>query len=489
MFDDELVAKQQATHIIYENLTDAQKAEWDSFQDRLDNLPKTEQAKPHTPAEPITPPIEINQRSAPIPDEFIETVNHQPTPVELAQVQPQVQVQQTTPTPVVPATPTQNQNQPAEFDTNIVSNKPQFTPHPTTVRHDPSVYHALSAEDDKYINPEYYRIGMVEAIDVMERLGLSLGTVVKYLWRGGLKSSDGDHMRGLYYDMDKAKWYLTRLLGKYYQPMTKEQASYVSTLLSTEFMGADQKRGELIRAVVNPFIRGEHINPEGLKIKLFGVIDEFVKYFDTDPDLLTKAVNRLFSQVSKDERDQIKAELMTSLDKGLFTHNELCYLDRVAGENIKVNVAEVGQAYYVLKAMTNFGVDNNIYHDSLTTSIHTLRKVIEFSQDNTTNTIALIHSLSNLYKQDRLAGFHLETFDKGDLLAGAGVFMTGTAWHNPNMSVELSRIARKVGRENLDLAVYTMKDNGMRVYTEHDFMGAIKFLLSQYLAYQASIVI
>ena len=56
-------------------------------------------------------------------------------------------------------------------------------------------------------HPEYYRRNGLEAIDVIERhnLNFNLGSVVKYLWRMGLKY--GESMGK---DISKAYWYLDR---------------------------------------------------------------------------------------------------------------------------------------------------------------------------------------------------------------------------------------------------------------------------------------
>lgn len=55
-------------------------------------------------------------------------------------------------------------------------------------------------------NPDCYKTGGVEAIDVIEawELGFNLGNVVKYIARCGRKS---DNVLG---DLKKAAWYLTR---------------------------------------------------------------------------------------------------------------------------------------------------------------------------------------------------------------------------------------------------------------------------------------
>lgn len=60
-------------------------------------------------------------------------------------------------------------------------------------------------------HPEYYKRNGMEAIDVIERhnLNFNLGSVVKYLWRMGLKY--GESMDK---DISKAFWYLDREVGR-----------------------------------------------------------------------------------------------------------------------------------------------------------------------------------------------------------------------------------------------------------------------------------
>lgn len=65
---------------------------------------------------------------------------------------------------------------------------------------------------DSVSHPEHYtalgaacsKCGhLIEAIDVTEQFGFSLGNVIKYVWRAGLKGS-------LLEDLEKASWYLRR---------------------------------------------------------------------------------------------------------------------------------------------------------------------------------------------------------------------------------------------------------------------------------------
>ena len=44
----------------------------------------------------------------------------------------------------------------------------------------------------------------VECVDIAEAFNFNLGNVIKYVWRAGLKDSDGID------DLRKAKWYITR---------------------------------------------------------------------------------------------------------------------------------------------------------------------------------------------------------------------------------------------------------------------------------------
>jgi hypothetical protein len=66
-------------------------------------------------------------------------------------------------------------------------------------------------ENEKIDHPQHYRSSSNhEAIDVIEswNLSFSLGNVIKYICRAGLKS--GNSME----DLKKAKWYLDREISR-----------------------------------------------------------------------------------------------------------------------------------------------------------------------------------------------------------------------------------------------------------------------------------
>jgi hypothetical protein len=60
------------------------------------------------------------------------------------------------------------------------------------------------------INPDHYKSGTIEAIDVIEAFNLNfdLGNAVKYILRCGKKDSPK-------IELEKAKWYIDRELTKY----------------------------------------------------------------------------------------------------------------------------------------------------------------------------------------------------------------------------------------------------------------------------------
>jgi hypothetical protein len=62
------------------------------------------------------------------------------------------------------------------------------------------------AANDRIDHPSHYRADSIEAIDVIEawELNFSLGNVVKYVCRAGLKSDNALE------DLRKALWYLER---------------------------------------------------------------------------------------------------------------------------------------------------------------------------------------------------------------------------------------------------------------------------------------
>lgn len=53
------------------------------------------------------------------------------------------------------------------------------------------------------INPNHYKTGGVECIELTEMFSFTVGNAVKYLWRAGRK---GDLLQ----DLKKARWYLRR---------------------------------------------------------------------------------------------------------------------------------------------------------------------------------------------------------------------------------------------------------------------------------------
>ncbi len=55
------------------------------------------------------------------------------------------------------------------------------------------------------INPQHYKAGGIESIDVIEAFGLGfcMGNIIKYVLRAGRKGSKAE-------DLKKARWYLDR---------------------------------------------------------------------------------------------------------------------------------------------------------------------------------------------------------------------------------------------------------------------------------------
>lgn len=81
-------------------------------------------------------------------------------------------------------------------------------------------------EDDKINHPEHYTHGSIECIDAIEavthdmtgRDAFLTGQVIKYMWRW-------KHKNG-YEDLQKAHWYLVRLMGKEYEKCKKSEYAY-----------------------------------------------------------------------------------------------------------------------------------------------------------------------------------------------------------------------------------------------------------------------
>lgn len=57
------------------------------------------------------------------------------------------------------------------------------------------------------INPDHYKLGDVQPVDIAEHLSFNLGNVAKYVSRAGRK---GDAVE----DLQKARWYLDREIGR-----------------------------------------------------------------------------------------------------------------------------------------------------------------------------------------------------------------------------------------------------------------------------------
>ena len=65
----------------------------------------------------------------------------------------------------------------------------------------------LSSASYDAINPQHYKLGDVQPVDIAEHLSFNLGNVVKYVSRAGRK---GDALE----DLQKARWYLDREIGR-----------------------------------------------------------------------------------------------------------------------------------------------------------------------------------------------------------------------------------------------------------------------------------
>lgn len=57
------------------------------------------------------------------------------------------------------------------------------------------------------INPDHYKLGDIEVIQLTEKLGFCEGNVVKYVCRHKTKGGKEDLL--------KARWYIDRLIGQY----------------------------------------------------------------------------------------------------------------------------------------------------------------------------------------------------------------------------------------------------------------------------------
>lgn len=65
----------------------------------------------------------------------------------------------------------------------------------------------LSSASSDAINPQHYKLGDVQPVDIAEHLSFNLGNVVKYVSRAGRK---GDALE----DLKKASWYLNREIAR-----------------------------------------------------------------------------------------------------------------------------------------------------------------------------------------------------------------------------------------------------------------------------------
>jgi len=63
-------------------------------------------------------------------------------------------------------------------------------------------------KDTDPVNPDHYKNGKLECVEVIETLGLGyhLGTALKYLWRAGRK---GDALT----DLRKCRWFIDRAIA------------------------------------------------------------------------------------------------------------------------------------------------------------------------------------------------------------------------------------------------------------------------------------
>lgn len=76
-------------------------------------------------------------------------------------------------------------------------------------------YEKMASKDgpeDDPTNPDYYRMGNAEAIDISEHLTFSGGNAVKYIVRSC--RVDGVHKSDRLEDLAKAKWYIEREIDR-----------------------------------------------------------------------------------------------------------------------------------------------------------------------------------------------------------------------------------------------------------------------------------
>ena len=59
--------------------------------------------------------------------------------------------------------------------------------------------------DDSQINPDHYKFGKIEVVELTEQLSFNRGNAVKYICRAGRKSPETELI-----DLAKAQWYIQR---------------------------------------------------------------------------------------------------------------------------------------------------------------------------------------------------------------------------------------------------------------------------------------
>ena len=103
-------------------------------------------------------------------------------------------------------------------------------------------------DSNNAINPTHYKTETgIEAIDVCEHLGYSLGNCVKYIWRMGDKPFEGDLAKGLEVDKNKALWYYDRWLSRLEEehPLTN-----VSWIVFRKSLTGNNDKDKLIKSLV-----------------------------------------------------------------------------------------------------------------------------------------------------------------------------------------------------------------------------------------------